>query len=161
MMASYLKLGDIKGESHDSEHTGWIDIMSFNWGMSQSASSHLKTGATNARCSVNDVQIVKDLDVSSTKIMEFCTTGTPIAQAIIDFCLAGGKQVCYFQMTMDQVIISSYNLSGTGSDEQLNEVITLNFSKYKVEKWEINNDTLARGKSQVGAFDIRANKKPA
>lgn len=159
MMDAFLKLEGINGESHDDKHKDWIDVLSFTWGMSQAATAHLKSGSTAARASVNDVQVVKQLDVSSVKIAEFCTTGQYINKATIDFCKAGGKQQLYLQMKMDEVIVSSYSLNGSSS-EQLDEVVTLNFAKYGIEYWMIDNTTGQASKSEKGAFDIRANKKP-
>jgi type VI secretion system secreted protein Hcp len=33
---SFLELGDIKGESRDSEFSGLIDVLAWSWGASQS-----------------------------------------------------------------------------------------------------------------------------
>jgi type VI secretion system secreted protein Hcp len=40
----FIKIGSIKGESKDSVHEDEIDILSWDWGMSQSGSMHVGGG---------------------------------------------------------------------------------------------------------------------
>lgn len=45
----YLQIEDIKGESSDSAHQGWIECMSVNWSLSQPKSATASTaGGHNA-----------------------------------------------------------------------------------------------------------------
>ena len=45
----FIKLGDIKGESQDKSHKDEIDVLAWSWGLSQSGTMHLGTGAAPAR----------------------------------------------------------------------------------------------------------------
>ncbi|THJ33276.1 type VI secretion system tube protein Hcp [Lampropedia aestuarii] len=41
----FIKIDGISGESKDSKHAGWIDVLSFSYGVSQSSSSFTGGGA--------------------------------------------------------------------------------------------------------------------
>ena len=53
----FIKIGDIKGESHDKGHKDSIDILAWSWGMSQSGTTHMGTGGGAGKVSVNDISL--------------------------------------------------------------------------------------------------------
>ena len=67
---TFLQIEKIPGESTDEKHENWIEVLSFNHGISQMASaSQSSAGAkTVARCDHQDFSIVKELDKASPRI---------------------------------------------------------------------------------------------
>lgn len=41
----FIKIGDLKGEAQDQKHKDEIDVLSWNWGVSNSGSTHVGGGA--------------------------------------------------------------------------------------------------------------------
>ncbi|MCJ7600165.1 MAG: type VI secretion system tube protein Hcp, partial [Desulfobulbaceae bacterium] len=56
----FLKIEGIDGESTDDKHKGWIEVLSYNWGVSQmaSASASSSGGGTTQRADLQDLSIV-------------------------------------------------------------------------------------------------------
>ena len=75
--AGFLKLGDIPGESADTDHKEWIIIESMSQGITRGAGL---TGQSRRRGSVvlEDLTCTKELDKSSPKLAEAVCTGLVI-----------------------------------------------------------------------------------
>ncbi len=65
-----LKIGDIKGQSATKGHTDEIDVLSWNWGLTQSASAHVATGAGSGSADVRDLTIKKYIDSASPTLIQ-------------------------------------------------------------------------------------------
>ncbi|MEM7188364.1 MAG: type VI secretion system tube protein Hcp [Pseudomonadota bacterium] len=131
----FLKLGDLEGESADAEHPKWIDILSWSWGMSQSANTHMGEGGGVALASVQDLSCTKWVDVSSPLIQGLCLEAKHVAKCELVCHKAGddGKALKYLTITMHDTIVSSYSTGGSGAEGRLTENISLNFSKVEFE----------------------------
>ena len=53
----FVKLGDIKGESLDAKHKDEIEVLSFSWGMSNTASMTTGSGAGAGKATFQDLSI--------------------------------------------------------------------------------------------------------
>src|SRR5262245_56642668 len=72
---AYLKLGDIKGESADSNHKDWIEIQSYSWGTSSA-----RPGA--APPSPGTLTISKTLDKASPQLAQRCTAKQSVPEVV-------------------------------------------------------------------------------
>lgn len=54
---AYLQIGDIKGESQDDKHKGWIEVTSVSWGVTQPRATAVSTagGHTSGKADVHEV----------------------------------------------------------------------------------------------------------
>ncbi len=131
----FIKIDSHDGESEDDDHSGWIDILSWSWGMSQSANAHMGGGGSNAQASVQDVNFVKWVDKSSPALMHSCLVGKHILKAELHCTKSGGdnKALSYIVGKFDDVIISSVSTGGSGAEDRLTENVSLNFAKVE---WE-------------------------
>src|SRR5450759_161390 len=132
---AFLKIDGIPGESTDDKHKDWIEVLSYNHGMTQpsSATASSAGGATTERVNLQDYSIVKHVDKASPKLYELCCTGKHIANVTLELCRAGGDKVKYMEVKMEQVIISGVQPGGAagGSDTLPSEHVTFNFGKIK------------------------------
>src|SRR5271168_4276872 len=112
---SFIKIDGVPGESLDDKHKDWIEILSFNFGMSQpsSATASSAGGATAERVNLQDVSVVKHVDKASPKLYELCCSGKHIPNVTMELCRAGGDKVKYMEVKLEQVIISSVNPGGS------------------------------------------------
>jgi type VI secretion system secreted protein Hcp len=111
---AFLKIDGIPGESTDDKHKDWIEILSYNQGMTQpsSATASSAGGGTTERVTMQDFSVVKHLDKASPKLYELCCTGKHIANVTLELCRAGGDKVKYMEVKMEQVIISGVQPGG-------------------------------------------------
>jgi type VI secretion system secreted protein Hcp len=153
----FLKLDGIKGESKDHKHGGEIHIESFSWGMNQTGAHGTGGGGGAGKVSVHDISITKFVDKASPALMLHCANGKHIANGLITIRKAGDKPLEYMKITLADILISSVQHAGHGSD-LLTENATLNFSKFKVEYQEQKPDGSGQPGGEMG-WDVKANQK--
>ena len=77
----FLKVQDHPGESEDTDHKAWIDVLSWSWGMSQSANTPMGGGGGTCQASVQDLAVVKFVDKSTPALMHASQTGMHVSKA--------------------------------------------------------------------------------
>ncbi|HLD67348.1 MAG TPA: type VI secretion system tube protein Hcp [Pseudomonas sp.] len=156
----FIKIGDIKGESKDKAHVDEIDVLSWNWGMSQSGNMHLGTGGGSGKVNIQDLTIVKYLDKSSPNLMMACSSGKHYPEAKLTVRKAGGdNQVEYLIITLKEVLISSVSTGGNGGDDRLTETVSLNFAQVLVDYQPQKEDGSKEGGPVKYGWNIRQNVK--
>ena len=71
----YLKIDGVAGESTDSKHKSEIDVLSFSWGATQSASGAFGGGSGAGKVNILDLGITKRMDKSTPVLLAHCCTG--------------------------------------------------------------------------------------
>lgn len=156
----YLYLDSIKGESADSYHTGWIECMSVQWGMTQprSATSSTGGGHTAERAELDDMTFQKVADLSSPILMQTCVTGKTLAKAKFEFMRADqqGKPIKYFEVELENVLIGAVT-PVVHPGHILTETISLKFSKVR---WRYTQQKIAGGSggNTAGGWDLAQNR---
>lgn len=154
----FLKIGDIKGESTDDKHKEWIEILSYNWGVSQmaSASASSSGGGTTQRVDCQDMSIVKLLDTTTPLLFLACAKGDHIDEVKIELCRAGGDKLTYMEYIMNNVVISSVSTGGGGGGEPT-ESVTFNYGKIKLNYIKQQRAGGGGGGNVPGCWDLEAN----
>ena len=155
----FLKIDGVPGESTDDKHKGEIDVESFSWGETQSGTSGHGGGGGAGKVSAQDFHFVKKMDKASPVLMIGCATGTHYKTAILTARKAGGGQQEYLKITMEEVLISSYQTGGSGSSDVVPmDQISLNFAKLEISYKEQKPDG-SLGAEVKQKYDFSANKK--
>ena len=128
---SFLKLGDIKGESKDSKHAGEIDVLSWSWGVSQTGTMSYGGGGGAGKANFQDFNFMHNVDKASPILMLKCATGEHIKEATFVSRKAGKTQQEYMIVKFHDLLITSVQPSG--SSEHPSESVSLNFSKIQVD----------------------------
>jgi type VI secretion system secreted protein Hcp len=134
----YMKIEGIDGEVLDQLHPASIDIESFSWGMTQSTTT--STGGAGAgKVSFQDIHFTKVVDKSSPLLMMKCANGQHIPRVQLFLRKAGAeKPLEYYQITLEDCLISSFNVGGSSGGDRPTESLSLNFTKiivsYQVQK---------------------------
>ena len=131
-MDQFIRIGALKGESVDKVHAGKTDVLAWSWGVSNSGSAHVGGGAGAGKANVQDLSITKYIDKSTPLILQACAKGTHFPSVTLVVRKAGDKPLEYLQITMDEVLVSSYSTGGSGGEDRLTENVTLNFAAYKI-----------------------------
>ena len=131
----FIKIGAIKGESKDATYTGdkgWIDILAWSWGASNSGTTHLGSGAGAGKANFQDISVTKYIDNASTDLLKSVSKGTHHAEATLIVRKAGDKPLDYLSIVMTDVMITSYSTGGSGGEDRLTENVSLNFDHFKI-----------------------------
>jgi type VI secretion system secreted protein Hcp len=153
----FLKLDGIKGESKDSKHKDEIHIESFSWGMNQTGAHGTGGGGGAGKVSVHDISITKFIDKSSPTLMLHCCSGKHIPSGLITVRKAGDKPLEYMKITLKDLLVSSVQQAGHGSD-LLTENVTLNITEFKVEYQEQKPDGSGTPAGEM-AWNVKENIK--
>jgi type VI secretion system secreted protein Hcp len=127
----FLNCGDIKGESVSSGHVGEIDVVSFSWSVSQSATS---TGGGDGKTTVQDLSVTKFVDLATPGLMLACCTGQHIPEVVLSVrSKAEVNPTEFLKITMTNCIISSVSPNGRGEEDRFTENVSINFAKVKTD----------------------------
>jgi type VI secretion system secreted protein Hcp len=125
----FAKLGSIAGESSDSKHKDEIEVLSFSWGVSNTAQFGPGTGAGKA--TFRDLSIVHKIDKATPLLLKACATGQHLPQATITQRKAGGAQQEYLTIKLNDVVITNVALDSTLSEGM--ESVSMTFAKVNFE----------------------------
>jgi len=153
----FIKIGDIEGEAQDDTHFGEIDVLSWDWGMTQSGTMHSGRGGGGGKVDVHDLVITKKMDKSTPVLMQMCSNGTQFPEAILTLRKAGTTPLEALVFKMNNVIIASFTASGQGSAEEVIETVTLNFSEVLADYQPQGADGSAEGGTISYGWDIAKN----
>jgi type VI secretion system secreted protein Hcp len=154
---TFLKLGDIKGESLDATHKDEIEVESFSWGVTNQGSMSSGSGGGAGKASFHELSFVHQLDRSSPVLMQGCATGTAYKEATITLRKSGKGQQEYLTIKLTEVMISGVTFNNNPL-ETLTENVTLAFAKvayeYKPQKGDGSLDAGIQFK-----YDVKAQKE--
>jgi type VI secretion system secreted protein Hcp len=126
----FAKFEGIKGESTDDKHKDEIEVLSYTWGVTN-ASSAAGGGAAAGKTTFQDLLIVHKVDKASPLLMRACATGAHLKDATLTVRKAGGGQLDYLIVKLENVRVTSVMTSGE-TGQAPSESITLDFSKIEV-----------------------------
>lgn len=156
----YFQIDGIKGESSDSSHQGWIELVTAHWGVVQPRSSSVSTGGghTAAHSEHRTLSLSKLADIASPALMQHCSMGKTIPKAKLEFMRADGEgnPVKYYQLELENVMVAHMDqLIREGG--LLQDQIGLCFSKVK---WTYTQQKIGGGSggSTSGGWDLAAKK---
>jgi type VI secretion system secreted protein Hcp len=152
----FLKVDTIPGESADKAHANEIDVLSWQWGLTQSGSAHVGGGSGSGKVDVKDLTVTKYVDAASPALLKYCCTGAPLKSAVLTIRKAGGTPLEYYVVTLTNVIISSVTPGGASGQDRLSESITLNFGQFQVQYTPQKADGTG-GAAKVVAWNVASN----
>jgi type VI secretion system secreted protein Hcp len=130
----FLKLAGCDGESIASGHENEIELLGWNWGVTNQGSSSMGGGSGTGKASFHDLSITKYVDKATATILGNCAKGNHFATGVLVCRKVGGDTPLeYLTIEMDQVFVSSVQHGGSPGDELTIENVTFNFAKMKVK----------------------------
>jgi type VI secretion system secreted protein Hcp len=152
----FLKIDGIQGESKADKHEDEIDIKSFSWGETQSGTFAVGGGGGAGKVSMQDFHFTMPVNKASPALFLACAQGDHIKNAILTCRKAGKKQQEFLKFTLSNVLISSFQIGGTGGFVPTDQ-ISLNFAKIEVEYKEQDATGKLTG-SITKWFDLKSMK---
>jgi type VI secretion system secreted protein Hcp len=134
--SAFLQIDGVPGESLDDKHKDWVELLSYGHQMTQPVSSTRSSagGAATGRTQHGDFAVTKFVDKASPKLYEAVSNGKHFSKAKIEVCRAGGTQVKFLDITLEEVMISNVHVNSSGQqnsdgDVLPTETIHLNYGK--------------------------------
>lgn len=147
----FIQIDGIKGDSTDSKHKDWIEVLSFEHGITQATGGSHSAQGTHAggRADFSDFNITKRLDSASPVLAKYCCDAKPIPKIVFELCRAMGDKTCFMRFTLEDSIVSSYRPAGhaQGDDAVPLEALSFRFDTIKFEY----TPTDARAGGKAGA----------
>jgi len=130
----FLKIDGIPGESGDSKHKDEIQVESWSFGESQTGTMAYGGGGGAGKVQMQDFHFVMKVNKASPKLFLACANGEHIKKAQL-FCRKAGKdQQEFYNVTFSDLLVSSYQTSGSGSSDVIPmDQISLNFTTIEIE----------------------------
>jgi len=157
---AYLHIDGIKGESTDDKHKSWLEVFKVTGSVHQPRAAAVSTagGMTTGRAALSDITFEKLADVASPILHQHSAMGKTIPKAVFEFMRADGdgKPICYYRLTLDNVMISGVTFN-SGAGGTINEMVHLAYSKIK---WEYVKQSVRGGVegNTMGGWDCAAHK---
>lgn len=152
----FIKIGDIEGESPDDAHTNEIEVVSWNWGISQAGSMATGGGGGTGRADFGSLDFTHHLDKATPNLMKLCATGEHVDEAVMTIRKSGTDPQEFLIMTMTKVFVTNISPSGQDSGGEIYETVSLQFAKVEFEyKPQKEDGSLDAG--VVFKYDIKAN----
>jgi type VI secretion system secreted protein Hcp len=129
---AYLYVDGVEGPS--TSKPGHIDVLSFSWGVSQTAVYGAGASGKEAkagRANFSDLSIMKVLDKTTPLLCDHCATGDILKKVYLLYDKpVGDKQAPYFRIWIKDALITSVQLSG--SSENPTESVTFAFQGVEI-----------------------------
>jgi type VI secretion system secreted protein Hcp len=157
---AYLQIEGIKGESTDDKHKDWIEVFNVTGSVHQPRAATVSTagGLTTGRAALSDITFEKLADLASPVLHQHSAMGKTIPKAVFEFMRADGdgKPICYYKLTLENVMISGLTFN-SGDSGSIKEMVHLAYSKIK---WEYVKQAIRGGiqGNTMGGWDCAANK---
>ena len=130
----FIKLDGIPGESKDVKHKGEIDLESFSWGETNPSKPGAGGGRGTGKAAMQDLHFVTRVNKASPLLFIACATGKHIKEAVLTARKAGKGPLDYLIIKFRDVLISSYQLSGSEAEAGAPmEQVSFNFGRIDVE----------------------------
>src|ERR671911_322415 len=110
----FAKIGALEAESTDDKFKGWIDVLAWSWGMSNSGSAHHGGGSGSGKVNVQDLSFTKYIDKATPALQLACCNGKHFDKATLIVRKAGESPLEYIKVSMNEVLISSVSTGGSG-----------------------------------------------
>ena len=156
----FLKLTGIDGESTIADHEKEIEVLSFSSSVLQAASPQSTSGsATSSNASFSDLTLTKYMDSASPTLFKTACTGKPIDQAVL--CVTrsdSDHHTTYLKYTLQNVVLSNYQASGSDGGGLPIESLGLNFGTFQIEYSPTDRASGGTTGAVTAGWDVTANK---
>ena len=123
---TFLKLGDIQGESVDSKHKGEIEVLSFSQSFINTLSIGTGGGAGVGKVECGPITLMKSIDSSSPLLLKGVATGQHFPEAKITFRNATRNGEEYYVITMKDIFITELSQTDSADPNRIFEKLVIN-----------------------------------
>jgi type VI secretion system secreted protein Hcp len=154
----FLKIKTIDGESTDEKHKDWIEILSFNWGLSQPTSGSSSSGGARSaeRANHSNFTIMKTMDKATPKLSLALCKGEHIPEVIVSLHRATGEKQKYMEYKMSDVMITSFQENGSDGGIPM-ECVSFDYAKIDMNYTVTDHKTGKPSGNVTANWDVTKN----
>ncbi len=115
----FLKVEGVDGESGDAKHKGEMELSGWNWGAEQNGDWQAGGGLGAGKVKVQTFNFTKKVDKASVTLLKACASGEHFPKATLTCRKAGKEQQEYLKVELENVMITNYKATGSGTSEVL------------------------------------------
>jgi type VI secretion system secreted protein Hcp len=143
----FAKFDGVEGESKDSKHGKWIDVLSLDWGAHKPGGGATGQSRRRGAAVVEDMTLTIEYEKAAPKLQEKLLKGEVIPKLEIEqVATYGGAREPYLKWELKNVSISSLQVSSSGNDQSPPTVVLgANFEEVKVTYTEFDDDGSKKG----------------
>lgn len=158
----YLKMesdkGPVEGESQVAGFEKQIIVLAYNWGLSQTGTTHHGTGGGAGKVNVQDLSFTHWVDAATPALIQACCKGTHFSKATLSCTKAGGDSpVVYLVVEMKDLIVSSVSCGGSNGEDMQSVNVTLNFAEFTIKYQPQDKTGKKLGGTKDATFAISKN----
>lgn len=154
----YMRIDGVTGESKDGNHQGWTNIRSYAWGASQPGNMSIGSGGGLGKASFSDLRITAMVDRATPAVLKYCANGKHVSTIEVSVCKAGGSQIEYLRITLNEVLVTSVDQSAANDSDAVMVTYTFQAAKVKQQYWE-QTDQGTKGGESVLSWNIKENRE--
>lgn len=151
----FLKIDGIKGESTDVSHKDEIEVDSYSWGVSHTASTVRGSGGGAGRPAFVDVSFRVAQSIASPHLFLACVQRTHLQEAVLTMRTSEERPVDHFVATFWDIIISSFHQDGMAEDDHGTDSFSMIFARIRIESIRENGTD----SPVIAGWDVTANKR--
>jgi type VI secretion system secreted protein Hcp len=162
---AFLKIDGVQGEATDKTYNGkqkggWIDVLSFTYGVTQTGAASTSGGLTAGKANLNDFTFTQKVHIGSPEIFIRCATGKVSKTVNFVARKAGGDaQLDFLKIDMINVLITSVSSQGSGGPDEIpTETVSMTCEEMKIFYAE-QNAAGGADRSLFVAFNQKENVK--
>jgi len=114
----FLRLGDIAGPSIVESHVGELELTELSWRLHSTASPAFGGGGGMGKVQVDALTAHAPTSIVSPVLMQACAEGRHHPEAVVTIQRAADPSLDVLVITLRDVIVSSYALTGTATGIQ-------------------------------------------
>lgn len=155
----YLVLDGIPGESTSKQVPGSIELVSFNHGVSMPLTGNQSdVGRTTGRCVHQDMTVSKRMDKTTPVLNLYCSGGKTIknAQIRVFGAVDDGSTVEYYNIKLEDLLVSSVSISAGGGDRPF-ETVTFNYNSIAWTYVQHDHDAGKPGGNVAHTWNLQTN----
>jgi type VI secretion system secreted protein Hcp len=150
--AIFIKMDGIEGESTDARHKDEIDVLSWSWGVTLSASAGGAGGT--GRAVPADLKFSHRIDFASPSLIKACASGRHIKEAVVRVQKTGAAPFEFLTIKLSDVLVKSVEPGVSTLENNAIETVGLAFARMEFEY----RQEVKPGATSKVLWDVAANK---
>jgi type VI secretion system secreted protein Hcp len=106
----------------------------------------------------NDLHVNALVDKSTPALLKHCSSGKHLTKVELSVCKAGGTQVEYVKITLDDVLVTAVQYTGAGGEDTVGVTYSFQAAKVKQQYWE-QSDKGGKGAESSAGWNIKENRE--
>lgn len=115
-------------------------------------------GGGAGKVNFQDLSVQALIDKATPAILKFCASGKHVNKVELSICKAGGSQIEYSRIVLEDVLVTKTNFSGVGHTDTIMVNYLFQASKVNLHYWEQSSQG-TKGAETKSGWDIKQNKE--